>query len=75
MQNVKRRGLTNAVSGLPNLLALRKASHERERPLIVARVINYPQIVSTLSVAHDEEDVQRYVDAFEAFARDVTAAG
>jgi glutamate-1-semialdehyde 2,1-aminomutase len=28
----------------------------------------------TLSVAHDDEDLQRYVDAFEAFARDVTAA-
>ena len=28
----------------------------------------------TLSVAHGEEDLQRYVDAFEAFARDVTAA-
>jgi glutamate-1-semialdehyde 2,1-aminomutase len=27
----------------------------------------------TLSVAHTDEDVQRYVDAFEAFARDVTA--
>jgi glutamate-1-semialdehyde 2,1-aminomutase len=27
----------------------------------------------TLSVAHVDEDVQRYVDAFEAFARDVTA--
>jgi EAL domain-containing protein (putative c-di-GMP-specific phosphodiesterase class I)/CHASE2 domain-containing sensor protein len=53
LQNVKRRGLTNAVSGLPNLLALRKASHERERPLIVARVINYPQIVSTLSVTQE----------------------
>jgi glutamate-1-semialdehyde 2,1-aminomutase len=26
----------------------------------------------TLSVAHVDEDVQRYVDAFEAFARDVT---
>jgi glutamate-1-semialdehyde 2,1-aminomutase len=26
----------------------------------------------TLSVAHSDEDVQRYVDAFEAFARDVT---
>jgi len=25
-------------------------------------------------VAHDDEDLQRYVDAFEAFARDVTAA-
>ncbi|HEY7622381.1 MAG TPA: aspartate aminotransferase family protein [Solirubrobacteraceae bacterium] len=28
----------------------------------------------TLSVAHGDEDLQRYVDAFEAFARDVTAA-
>ena len=27
----------------------------------------------TLSVAHSEADVQRYLDAFEAFARDVTA--
>jgi glutamate-1-semialdehyde 2,1-aminomutase len=26
----------------------------------------------TLSVAHDDADLQRYVDAFEAFARDVT---
>jgi glutamate-1-semialdehyde 2,1-aminomutase len=26
----------------------------------------------TLSVAHTEEDIQRYVDAYEAFARDVT---
>jgi glutamate-1-semialdehyde 2,1-aminomutase len=26
----------------------------------------------TLSVAHSDDDVQRYVDAFEAFARDVT---
>lgn len=26
----------------------------------------------TLSVAHTDDDVQRYVDAFEAFARDVT---
>jgi glutamate-1-semialdehyde 2,1-aminomutase len=27
----------------------------------------------TLSVDHDDDDLQRYVDAFEAFARDVTA--
>ncbi len=27
----------------------------------------------TLSIAHEEEDLQRYLDAFEAFARDVTA--
>jgi glutamate-1-semialdehyde 2,1-aminomutase len=28
----------------------------------------------TLSIAHDEGDLQRFVDAFEAFARDVTGA-
>jgi glutamate-1-semialdehyde 2,1-aminomutase len=28
----------------------------------------------TLSIAHSEGDLQRFVDAFEAFARDVTAA-
>ena len=27
----------------------------------------------TLSVAHTDEDLQRYVDAFEAFARDATS--
>jgi EAL domain-containing protein (putative c-di-GMP-specific phosphodiesterase class I) len=60
-QNMKRRGLTNAVSGLPNLNALRRAGHERERPLIVARVINYPQIVSTLSVAHERALIEQIV--------------
>jgi glutamate-1-semialdehyde 2,1-aminomutase len=28
----------------------------------------------TLSVLHEDADLQRYVDVFEAFARDVTAA-
>ena len=28
----------------------------------------------TLSIAHGDDDLQRYVDAFEAFARDVTGA-
>ncbi len=28
----------------------------------------------TLSVAHSDEDLQRYLDAFESFARDVTSA-
>ena len=29
----------------------------------------------TLSIAHSDEDVQGYLDAFEAFARDVTGSG
>jgi glutamate-1-semialdehyde 2,1-aminomutase len=27
----------------------------------------------TLSIAHSDEEIQRYLDAFEAFARDVAA--
>ena len=61
MQNMKRRGLTNTVSGLPNLNALRRAGHESDRPLIVARVINYAQIVSTLSVANERALTEQIV--------------
>jgi glutamate-1-semialdehyde 2,1-aminomutase len=27
----------------------------------------------TLSIAHSDEDISRYLDAFETFARDVTS--
>ena len=59
MQNMKRRGLTNTVSGLPNLNALRRARHERDRALVVARVVNYAQIVSTLSIANERSLVEQ----------------
>ena len=61
IRNMKRRGLTNATSGLPNLLALRKAAHEANRPLVVARIINYPQIVSTLAPAEERSLVEQIV--------------
>jgi EAL domain-containing protein (putative c-di-GMP-specific phosphodiesterase class I)/CHASE2 domain-containing sensor protein len=59
LRNAKRRGLTNAISGLPNLNALRRASTERDRPLIVARVVNYAQIVSTLTQANERNLVEQ----------------
>ena len=62
---LKRRGLTNTVSGLPNLYALRRAGHERDRPLIVARVVNYPQIVSTLSLANERSLIEQIVSPAE----------
>jgi EAL domain-containing protein (putative c-di-GMP-specific phosphodiesterase class I) len=61
MQSMKRRGLTNTVSGLPNLNALRRASKERDLPLVVARVVNYPQIVSTLSAANERGLIEQIV--------------
>lgn len=59
MHSMKGRGLTNTVSGLPNLNALRRAGHERDRPLIVARIINYAKIVSTLSIANERSLVEQ----------------
>ena len=59
LRNAKRRGLTNAISGLPNLNALRRASAERDRPLIVARVVNSAQIVSTRTQANERNLVEQ----------------
>ena len=59
ISQMKRRGLTNAISGLPNLNAIRRANTERDRPLIVARVVNYAQIVSTLSQANERSLVEQ----------------
>ena len=42
------RGLVNPVSGLPNLNALRSNRHGRSQALIVARILNYSEIVATL---------------------------
>ena len=61
LEQMRRRGLTNPVSGLPNLVALRRARQEGDRPLIVARVVNYPQIVSTLSQASERSLIEQIV--------------
>lgn len=41
-------GLTNPISSLPNLNALRLARDGRKRPLVAARILNYEEIVATL---------------------------
>ena len=72
LAHAKRRGLTNSVSGLPNLNALRRARHERERPLVVARVINYPQIVSTLSLTNERSLVDQIASRLRVGSEVVT---
>ncbi len=47
-QSYRSRGSVNALSGLPNLNALREEKLEHNRPLIAARVQNYPEITSAL---------------------------
>ncbi|MEQ7872956.1 EAL domain-containing protein [Sphingomonas sp. ASV193] len=50
----KARGLINASTGLPNLNALKLDKSKRDRPLIVARLINYPALAATLN---DKDEV------------------
>ena len=45
---LRNRSTVNEVSGLPNLVALRAEATARDRPLVVARLHNYAEIVSAL---------------------------
>lgn len=47
-QSYRARGMINAVSGLPNLAALRENAENKDGVLVAARVHNYAQITSAL---------------------------
>ncbi|HET9810792.1 MAG TPA: EAL domain-containing protein [Sphingomicrobium sp.] len=44
----RKRGLVDSVSGLPNLAALKSSLAGRDKALIVARVLNYAEVVAAL---------------------------
>ena len=54
-------GFINAASGLPNINALKARRHSNEQALIVARVLNYPQLAAALSAAHEKVLVEQIV--------------
>lgn len=56
------RGLTNTLTGLPNLEAFRAQRSNSRRALIAARVHNYAEIASTLSEAEEQELVSSIAD-------------
>jgi EAL domain-containing protein (putative c-di-GMP-specific phosphodiesterase class I)/CHASE2 domain-containing sensor protein len=53
------RGTVNAISGLPNLNALRQETEHVERPLIAARIQNYAEITSALPPQDEKSLVQQ----------------
>lgn len=59
-----RRGTTNPLSGLPNLNALRESATRGDRPLIVAKVHNYPEIVATFPAETERSLVEQIVARF-----------
>ena len=54
-------GFINAGSGLPNINALKARRHSSDRALIVARVLNYPQLAASLTAAHEKALVEQVV--------------
>ena len=64
------RGLVNDVSGLPNLNALRSNKTGRSQALIVARILNYSEIVATLPGDSERTLVEQVVTRLSVGARD-----
>jgi EAL domain-containing protein (putative c-di-GMP-specific phosphodiesterase class I)/CHASE2 domain-containing sensor protein len=58
----KNRGLTNSLSGLPNLDALRSQGRHAIGGLVAARVHNYAEIASALSDPEESEVVRQIAD-------------
>jgi EAL domain-containing protein (putative c-di-GMP-specific phosphodiesterase class I)/CHASE2 domain-containing sensor protein len=67
-RNLKRRGLVNPVSGLPNLNALRVNSEGRERSIIACRILNYEEIAATLVANSEQQLIEQIVSRLKVGA-------
>ena len=68
----QKRGLVDPISGLPNLIALKSYRRGRDQALIVARVLNYAEIVATLPTASERQLIEQIVTRLSVGATDRT---
>ncbi len=68
----RKRGLVDPVSGLPNLTALRSNRGGREKALIIARILNYAEVVAALPSSSERQLVEQIVARLSVGARDRT---
>jgi EAL domain-containing protein (putative c-di-GMP-specific phosphodiesterase class I)/CHASE2 domain-containing sensor protein len=66
----RKRGFVDPVSGLPNLVALKSSRSGRDQALIVARILNYAEVVAALPAAHERQLVEQTVARLSIGARD-----
>jgi len=64
------RGMVNDTSGLPNLNALRNSPHQRDRALIVARIINYAHLAAAVSQDGERTLIDQIVQRLTVGAQD-----
>lgn len=68
----RKRGFVDPVSGLPNLVALKSSRIGRDQALIVARILNYAEVVATLPPADERHLVEQTVARLSVGARERT---
>jgi EAL domain-containing protein (putative c-di-GMP-specific phosphodiesterase class I)/CHASE2 domain-containing sensor protein len=61
-RTVRTRGTTNAISGLPNLNALRDAKHAPGDIVVVARILNFAEVATSLPAECEKELVEQIVN-------------
>jgi len=69
-QRYRLRGTVNIATGLPNLNALRICRNHRDRPLIVARIINYAQLAAAVATSSERALVDQIVQRLTVGAKD-----
>ena len=57
----RRRGFVNEVSGLPNLVALRRYATGRNQALVAARILNFAEIAASLPAENERQLVEQIV--------------
>lgn len=67
-----KRGLVDSVSGFPNLTALKSNRGARNKALIVARILNYAEVVAALPTSSERQLVEQIVTRLSVGARDRT---
>ena len=72
LRHYKQRGLVSVVSGLLNLNALRMHRAGRDRALIVARIMNYAEIVAALPSDSEKQLIDQIVSRLSLGSKDRT---
>jgi EAL domain-containing protein (putative c-di-GMP-specific phosphodiesterase class I)/CHASE2 domain-containing sensor protein len=71
-RRLRKRGLVNPVSNLPNLNALRANREGRDKALIAARVLNYDEISAALPSDRERQLIDQIVSRLKIGGRDRT---
>ncbi len=66
----RKRGLVDPVSGLPNLTALKDYRQARDQALIVARVVNYAEVVAAVPSSSEKQLVNQIITRLSVGAKE-----